>query len=161
MFISCTDFFFSQFWEYISLFPPQNWALTRNCECISCKSDYITRNCVRKKSQNCDQSSILALNILLLLATARVTLTGLHEIVSLLCLSTSIKEQQRFLTVKIWTSYLRLQEPFCATPQISHIFPHDWDFPVGGTPNPSSHPKQMENPDGNRPSFWFFPWCFR
>lgn len=72
---------------------------------------------------------------------SRVTLAGLHEIVSLLCLSTSIKEQQRLLTLKIRTSYLRLQEPFCVTPEISHIFPHEWDFPVGGTPNPSSHPK--------------------
>ncbi len=58
----------------------------------------------------------------------------------------------------MWTSYLRLQEPFCATPEISHIFPHEWDFPVGGAPNPSSHPKQIEYPDGNKdPRFDSFP----
>jgi len=38
---------------------------------------------------------------------------------------------------------LRLQEPFCATPEISHIFPYEWDFPVGGTPTHSS-PSQTD-----------------
>ncbi len=35
--------FFPQFWEHISPPPPQNWTLTRNCECISCNSDYIIK----------------------------------------------------------------------------------------------------------------------
>lgn len=89
---------------------------------------------------------------------SRMTLAGLHEIMSLLWLSTSIKEHQRLLTLKIWTSYLRLQEPFCATPEISHIFPYEWGFPVGGTPTPSS-PSQTDGiPRWKQTLALIFPW---